>query len=217
MISTKQKPNKMQKKQKLMLFFTILKWLLIATIVLAVLFLATSPLRGKAADDYVSKGDILLLQKKYISAEVEFKKALTLNPSNAIANDHINLARKAALNIGEFERFFDLPQFADFKNKYEIATDVPSNQSDAVKLSKKLIEDGEYQLAIMPAKTALEMDQKYRDAWLYLGIANLKAAQLSELKPEAKNKYLAEAKMSFTEVLQQEPDNQTAKGLLEKI
>jgi hypothetical protein len=72
-------------------------------------------------------------------------------------------------------------------------------------------------LAIIPAKTALEMDDRYRDAWLYLGIANLKTAQLSELKPEAQNQYLVEAKKSFNKVLELDPENTTAKELLSKI
>lgn len=216
MINKKQKDQFLVNQKKIFLF-SIIKWLLIVAIVLAVLFLATSPLRGKAADNYVSKGDELLLQKKYISAEVEYKKALTLNAGNVVAKDHIDLAQKAAINIGEFERFFDLPQFDDFKNKFETATGVPANQSDAVKLSRAMIEDGEYQLAVIPAKTALEMDSEYRDAWLYLGIANLKTAQLSELKLEARLQYLSEAKKSFDKVLELDPENATAKELLQKM
>lgn len=212
---SKTKENLSDSKNKI--FFSILKWILAIAIILVVLFLATSPLRGKAADSYVAKGDDFLLQKKYISAEVEYKKALALNSNNAIAKDHMHLAQKASINIEEFERFFDLPQFADFKIKYEIATEVPSKQSDAVKLSKAMIEDGEFQLAILPAKTALEMDNEYRDAWLYLGIANLKTAQLTELKPEVQNQYLVEAKKSFEKVLKIDPENQTAKELIRKI
>ena len=195
----------------------VLKWILVAVIVLFVLFLATSPLRGKAANNYIGLGDELLSQKKYISAEVEYKKALALKGNNAVAKDHLNLAEKAMGNIAEFERFFDLPQFAGLKEKYDSATAVPSNQSDAVKLSKKLVSEGEYQLAIIPAKTALEMDNEYRDAWLYLGIANLKTAQLTELKQEVQNQYLNEAKQSFNKVLQLDPENPTAKELIAKI
>ena len=195
----------------------ILKWLIGIIIFLFLLVLLSSPLRGKAASNYVKEGDNLLLQKKYISAEVEYRKALTLNANDAVAKDHMDLANKAELNISEFERFFDLPQFAGFKVKYEEASEVPTNQSDVVKLSKKLIEDGEYQLAIIPAKNAIEMDDGYRDAWLYLGIANLKTAQFSELKPEAQNQYLFEAKKAFNKVLELDPENKTAKELLAKI
>lgn len=193
------------------------KWLIGIIIFLLLLVLLSSPLRGKAASDYVKEGDKLLLQKKYISAEVEYKKALTLSSNNAVAKDHLDLANKASLNISEFERFFDLPQFAGFKAKYEEASEVPANQSDVVKLSKKLIEDGEYQLAIIPAKTAIEMDDSYRDAWLYLGIANLKTAQLLELKPDAQSQYINEAKKAFNKVLELDPENQTAKELLGKL
>ena len=195
----------------------IFKWLIGIIIFLFLLVLLTSPLRSKAASDYVKEGDNLLLQKKYISAEVEYQKALTLNSNDAIAKDHLDLANKAAVNISEFERFFDLPQFAGFKAKYEEALEVPANQSDVVKLSKKLIEDGEYQLAIIPAKNATEMDSSYRDAWLYLGIANMKTAQFTELKPETQNLYLSEAKKDLNKVLELDPENQTAKELLDKL
>ena len=195
----------------------VMKWLLGIIIFLFLLVLLSSPLRGKAATNYIEQGDSLLLQKKYVSAEVEYKKALTLNSNDAVAKDHMDLANKAALDISEFERFFDLPQFTNFKDKYEEATEVPANQSDVVKLSRKLVEDGEYQLAIIPAKTALEMDESYRDAWLYLGIANLKTAQLAELKTEAQNLYLSEAKKAFNKVLELDPENKTAKELLGKL
>ena len=205
------------KNDKYKPFLLILKCLIGIIIFFLLLVLISSPLRGKAANSYVKRGDNLLLQKKYVSAEVEYTKALTLNTGNIVAKDHMDLAKKAAINIGEFERFFDLPQFADFKAKYEIAITVPTNQSDAVKTSKNLIEDGEYQLAIIPAKTALEMDNGYRDAWLYFGIANLKTAQLAELKSEDQNEYLVKAKESFDRVLQLDPGNKTAKELLSKI
>lgn len=195
----------------------ILKWFIGIIIFIAILFLATSPLRGKAASDFVQEGDKLLLQKKYLSAEVEYQKALTLDANNAIAKDHLDLANKAAMDISEFERFFDLPQFASFKDKYDKATEIPANQSDLIRLSRKLIEEEEYQLAIIPAKTALEMDDSYRDAWLYLGIANLSTAQLAELKPEARNQYLEEAKNAFEKVLELDPENQTAIELLGKL
>jgi len=214
----KQMNDKWQmKNDKYKPFLLILKCLIGIIIFFLLLVLISSPLRGKAANSYVKRGDNLLLQKKYVSAEVEYTKALTLNTGNIVAKDHMDLAKKAAINIGEFERFFDLPQFADFKAKYEIAITVPTNQSDAVKTSKNLIEDGEYQLAIIPAKTALEMDNGYRDAWLYFGIANLKTAQLAELKSEDQNEYLVKAKESFDRVLQLDPGNKTAKELLSKI
>lgn len=210
-----QKDKKINDKYKPLLL--TLKCILGIVIVLFLLILLSSPLRGKAANNYVEKGDDFLLQKKYVSAEVEYKKALALNSENAVAKDHMDLAQKAAINVEEFERFFDLPQFSDFKTKFETAKEVPNNQSDAVKLSKRMIEDKEYQLAIIPAKTALEMDNEYRDAWLYLGIANLKTAEQTELKPEVQKNYLAEAKNSFNKVLQLDPENITAKELISKI
>lgn len=53
---------------------------------------------------------------------------------------------------------------------------------------------------------ATEMDGEYRDAWLYLGIANLKAAQNLEIKTDDKAQYLSRAKDSLARAISIDPN-----------
>jgi len=196
------------------LIYLILKWLVIIAIALVILFLLSSPLRGKAASKYISRGDNYLSEKKYLSAELEYDKALTLSSGNLTARQRKLLADKASKNILELESYSNLSGFSALTNKIGEASAFPKNQSEAVKLSRKFIEEKEYQLAIIPAKTAIEMDKEYRDAWLYLGIANLKTAQLVELSPSVREDYLNKAKEAFNKTLALDPESQSAKDFL---
>jgi len=206
---TNKNPN-----DKLKVVFLVLKWLVIVAIIVLVLFLLSSPLRGKAANHYVVRGDQFLAEKKYLSSGLEYDKALILNSGNLMARQRKLLTEKASSNILDLQSYLNLPQFSFLSDKFKEATAFPESESAAVKLSKKLILENEYQLAAIPAQTAIEMDKEYRDAWLYLGIANLKTAQFVEMKPEIKNEYLNKAKESFNKVLELDPENQSAKDFL---
>lgn len=195
--------------------FVVLKWILIFAIVVAILFIATSPLRGKAAQNYIKEGDKFLSENKYVSAEVEYDKALKLNSKDNIAKERKQLATDGANNILALANFYQ-ENFTDKKLIMEQATSFPENEVAAVKSSRQLIEQGEYQLAAIPAETATKMDPDYRDAWLYLGIANYKTATLVELKPETQNIYKEKSKESLKKVLELEPSNSLAKELLGK-
>lgn len=212
------KPNNITKPRVVRkIVYLILKWLLIIAIIFVVLFLITSPLRGRAAKKYIDSGDEYLAQQKYLSAELEYNKALLLSPGNLEASEHKILADKTSKNILEFKSYQNFSIFDSINKEIDTATGFPESQSAAIKLSKKLIEEKKFQLAIIPAKTALEMDKEYRDAWLYLGIANLKISEQVELRPEIKSGYVNAAKEAFNKTLELDFDNQTAKSYLKVI
>ncbi len=214
---TNKKNNWQALYQKYGLIFSVLKWLFITAIALIVLFLISSPLRGKAAKKFIEKGDQFLSQMQYLSAELEYTKALSIYPGNAEAKDRLDLADKASANITELKKFFELDNFSELKSRYEQANAVPKDESEAVKLCRKLIEEKEYQLSILAAKTAVDMDHEYRDGWLYLSIANLKTAQFVELKPEVKDVYLNNAAEAANKVLAIDPENKTAQAIKSSV
>lgn len=159
---------------------------------LLILFLVTSPLRAKMSTDYVKKGDDLLEGKKYLSAELQYRKAIILK-ENTKAQERMDLSKKAQTNVLELELFYAEKDNLDQLNLFSKVKEVPENAKDAVTLSKTLIESGEYQLAIVAADTALQMDPGYDIAKEYLSIANKETANLAELSPDAQQYYSLKA------------------------
>ena len=192
MINGRSKANTFQTSNSNLL--TVLKWLVYIILAIMILFLLSSPLRAKLAKDYISKGDELLAEKKYLSAQLEYQKALSLKKGNKAALDRIELAKDGEKNILTLEPFYEEQNNAKQIDLIKQATEVPKTEKEGVLLAKQLIEKGEYQLAAIPVKTVLEMDSSYQDAQTYLAIANIKTAELTELSPENKQYYLEESK-----------------------
>jgi Flp pilus assembly protein TadD len=190
-----------------------LKWILIVLAVGLLAHISTLSARGRLSEKYRQSGDNLLLQKKFLSADLEYRKALMLNGNNTKAKENRILTEKAAddiLTLGNFVKDNSPKESALF----DLATGVPKSETEAVLTSKKLIEEGEYQLAAFPAKTATEMDRTYSEAWIYLGISYLKSAQLLETSNEQKATYKNQAKAAFEQAKEVDPENQLAIKLL---
>ena len=198
------------------IYFKIIKWLIIVIIFVVLIIYFTNPLRGKSAQNFISSGDIFLADKKYLSANLEYQKALILNPRNPAALDRKNLIELAESNVLELEGFLKANQFTEELKKIDEANSFPEDETEAVKLSKKLIKEQEYQLAIIPAKVAIQMDRNYRDGWLYLGIANLKTAQFVELTPKVRSQYVEESKNVLKEALTLDPEYESTKKFLQE-
>jgi len=202
-VNSKEKP-----KDKKAVVFLIIKWTIIVIIVFVVFFLLTKPLRGYSSNNYVTSGDNYLKERKFLAADLEYQKALVFDPGNIKAEGR-RILEKASKNVLELENFPNI----NFSAKIKEATVFPENEVEAVKLSKKLIEENEYQLATIPALTATEMDKEYRDAWLYYGIANLKSGELLQIKPEIKEEYFKKAKEAFAKVKEIDPEYKIPAGV----
>lgn len=186
-------------------FLKLLKWFLLVLIFLFLILIASQPLRGKATKKYLDSGDNFLTQKQYLHADLEYQKALILSPKNNDAKQRRVFVKNTAGNILEIQKLANGKNLSQLIEKIKLATDFPDDETAAVRLAKKFIEESEYQLAILPAKTATEMDPDYVDAWVYLGIANLKAATLLQLWPDVKDKYLSDSKVAFSKVSELDP------------
>lgn len=196
--------------------YPFLRWLIILLIAILAIYFLTKPLRISSANHYIESGDRYLLQKAYLKADLEYQKALTLN-NNQDAIERKSLVSKAMQNVSSLNDFYINKNATAELNLLNEASAVPKTESDAVKESKKLIEQKEYQLAIIPAKTAIEMDRNYRDSWLYLGIANLKCAEYLELRSEVKSQYLSSAKDALDTALRLDPEYQPTKDYLKEL
>ena len=188
------------------LFYHFLKWLLVIAIIFTTLLLVTKPLRKIWAKNYVKSGDQYLLQKKYLSAELEYEKAQSLYNLNPDAKSREALARNSAKDIREIEPFYKEKNLGLQLELVKEATTVPQTEFKAAKNAKDLIEKSEFQLAIIAATTATEMNGKYRDGWLYLAIANMKTAQLTELSKTDRTQYVSAAQSAIVNALELDPE-----------
>lgn len=197
--------------------FYFLKWVLITLIFVFVITLATKPLRKIWANNYIERGDEYLLQKKYASATLAYRKSLFLYWKNDEAKQRIALSNKSALDVITLKNFYQEKNVWSQTDLMSQAIALPDSEVDAIKLSKSLIEKGEYQYAILPALNGTEMDQTYRDAWLYLGIANFEVAQNIEMDNSTRNVYINEAKRALNKASIIDPEYQPTKDYLEAI
>ena len=182
-----------------------------------ILELISKPLRKKWSNDYISKGDIYLEQKKYLTAEIQYDKALTLYSGNEAAKNRKELATNAEKDILALADFYKEKNISSQIELFQSATAVPASKVEAVKNAKTLLEKDEYQLAKISAKTATEMDKSYRDAWIYLGIANLKAYENLEVSKDSKSSYKDEAKASLETAKLIDPTYELIQSFLKKI
>ncbi len=181
-----------------------------------VVSLVTKPLRIKWSKNYVVSGDSYLAQKKYLHAEVEYKKSLFLYWKNDTANQKLALAQNAETNVLLLKDFYQTTNKSEF-DLLNNTIKLPDTSVTAVKNCKDLIGKNEYQLAIIAAQNAVEMDKNYRDAWVYLGIANLETAEFTELTTKNQEKYLADAKSAMEKASTLDPEYQTTKDYLAQI
>ncbi|MCL5410752.1 MAG: hypothetical protein M1324_02755 [Patescibacteria group bacterium] len=194
-----------------------LRWLILTAfiiLILVIIFLLVKPLRTYSAQKYISEGDTYLADKQYLHADLAYEKALIIFPGSKVAQGRRALVTEASRNILILEDFYKQNNFNNQKDKLDEALAFPKEEIEGVRLSKQLIEEKEYQLAIIPAKTATEMDDGYRDAWLYLGIANLKTAELVDLSSEVRALYVEKAKDAFNKAKTIDPESKDVNDYL---
>ena len=194
-----------------------LKWILIILIVILSLDVVTKPIRAHWSTDYLKKGDAYLLQKKYLTADLQYQKALFLNKKNTTATSRRELAKQAESNVMVLEDFYRQNNVTAELDEFDAINVAPVTAELATAETKSLIEKEEYQLAIYPAEKATELDKTYRDGWLYLGIANIKVAQNVEMTKDIRQTYLDNAKTALSRALIIDPNYQPTKDYLDLL
>jgi|GEM_PF-746870 len=174
-----------------------LKWILIILIIFLSLDVITKPIKRHWANNYVKRGDGYLLQKKYLTADLQYQKALFLDKNNTTAKTEQKLADNAMSDVMVLESFYRQNNSAAESDNFNLIKTKPATAELATAQAKGLIEKEEYQLAIYPAETATKLDKTYRDGWLYLGIANLRVAQNVEMTKIIRQGYLNNAKTAL--------------------
>ena len=196
-------------------FYVIFKWILVLSIAFTAIALASRPLCRSWSLRYLGLGDEFLLQKRYLQAETEYQKSILLDSKNNTTKQRLALVQAGSRDILALRNFFVEKNLTRETELFDEATAIPTKERDAVLSAKKLIEREEYQLAIIPTKTALEMDDGYRDGWLYLGIANIKCAQFLEIKEFDRFYYLGKAKESLDRAKAIDPEYKPTLDYLE--
>jgi len=196
------------------------KLLLILILVLLLFFLltlVTKPLRIRWSTNYLHSGDEKLSNKQYLPAEVEYQKSLALFWGNKEARERIILSKSAEANVWALLPFYEETGEEEKLNTLKAGKAIPKNSLEAVKNSRSSILKEEYQIAIAEAETATKMDQGYTEAWLYLGVANYKAASLLQISADSKNEYLSESKKALLKALLLDSTNSDAKAYLKAV
>ncbi|MEK9155816.1 MAG: hypothetical protein AAB360_00740 [Patescibacteria group bacterium] len=218
--ATEPKPVKVaanEQKIDIKKYFPLIKWLIITAIVLAVLYFGTLPVRSRLSEKYLKQGDQLLVQKQYLSADLAYRKAEILSSKNKVIKERRHTAKEAAADIKLLLPFWQEKGELTQLSLYDDANAVPANEVEAVRLARRLIEQNEPQLALIPTQTALDMDKNYRDAWLYLGAANLQAAKILEISADARSHYLNQAKSALEKARELDPTYKPTHDLLAQI
>jgi hypothetical protein len=197
--------------------FYLLKWALIVFILILALGLMTKPIRKAWSFNYVEKGDEYLGQKKYGSAVLEYKKALFLFWGNKEALERTRLSNEASVDVMKLEDFYKFKNIQSQLVLLEQIKTLPKNEVTALKQTKEMIEKGEFQYAVIAGKNSTEMDRNYRDAWLYLGVANIDCAEMLELKDDVRQNYKNQAAEALRRASGIDPEYQPTKDYIAKL
>jgi len=190
------------------------RWTLVCVGVLVVLILVSLYSRPTIAKRFIDRGDNLLNQSKYIEALVQYKKADYLINSEEI-DASIDLTNEAQKDITKLEMTWREENNIEAQEGLKKAKTVYDSEYDSVVLARTLIENNQPQFAIVATKTAIEMEQNYADAWLYLGIAHIECANNLELSEENYNYHRDEANKALTQAQALSPENEDIKKYLE--
>ena len=206
-----------QTSDRPIIYWLVFKWLLVIAVLVAVLYLGTLPARSKLSTQHLYRGDKLLEERKYLSARLEYRKALVLDKNNTKAAEHEFLANEASSDITKLEKFLRDRGADNQLNTMKEAKAVPDNEVAAAQTSRELLEAGEYQLAIIPAKTAVQMDKSYRDGWLYLSIASLESSRQLEIAQETRQEYLDQARLALEKAAIADPSYEPIKQIEKEL
>ncbi|MEI8143320.1 MAG: hypothetical protein WCG48_01730 [Candidatus Berkelbacteria bacterium] len=212
--------DRLVKIKKAPIWYQTAVYLLIFLIGLSFLSLLTKPIRHAWAANYISAGDKYLLEAKYNWAELSYAKASLLEPSNKVAKSQKKLAVEGSGDISKLLDFFKREKATASLQLYSESTVTDKKYYDLTILSQSLIGRGQYQYAIIPAERSVALNDTYRDGWLYLGIANLRAATNLKTDKNVLKNYLAEAKKAFDRAALLDPVYQPIKdyqGEAEKV
>ncbi len=206
--------QKNQNKWKINLKGRWFIWTVVSVAVLLIIALLCQYFRPTLAQGFIKRGDTLLNQEKYIEALVQFKKADYLINSDEI-NEKINLTDEAQRDITKLTMLWREKDNIAAQENLKRAKKVYDSEYDSVVLAREFIETEKPQFAIIAVKTAIEMEQNYTDAWLYLGIAHLECSNKLELSEENYNYHREEAHAALETAQTLSPENENVIKYLE--
>jgi len=195
----------------------VILYLILVGIIFFSVSLFSKPIRIKWSNNYIDSGDNLLYQKKYLEADLEYRKALTLFWKNRKAISRRILAKEAQTDVTRLIDFFRETNRTEKLESFNSDLAVPQGSLEIVKKCRQLLEKGEKQSAVVLAEKATRADINNRDAWLYLGIASLEVSKTVQLEPEIKSVYIEKAKTALLKARSLDPENETIRDLLSSL
>jgi tetratricopeptide (TPR) repeat protein len=182
-INKRQKPPRFDPSQIIRIILLILASIII-------IYIATIPWRNYVAKYLIEKGEEFLAERNYTLAYVNFEKANLLSPQNRTAEERMQLAKDAVLDIALLKDILR-EKNADLLKVLELS----EQKSCDLENNKLMIEKELSQIAAINLKFCANEGPKDFESWLYLGIAYLRFSEnnqvFKEQKPELREKSLS--------------------------
>jgi len=147
---------------------------------LLVVFSSPSSIFAEKVEDYVKKGNALYKNSKYKDAEIQYRKALEIDPNSNIAKFNLGTAYYKQGNFQEAMKYFDAVDQKNF-DKQNLA-------SAYYNLGNSYLQSKNYKESIESYKKALQNNPKDYDAKYNLEFARrMLQEQMQQNKNQKKN------------------------------
>ena len=144
---------------------------IVATILAILLVLQIiKPVRFKASERFMARGDSYLIQQEFEEAASEYQKAVGYNRENQEARQRLELAQKAPTNIALARDFYQERGVLSVIERLDLAQKPYSSPKEALKVGVSFYNQKEYVYAQYPLEWAVQLDPRYPEAWHYLGL-----------------------------------------------
>ena len=182
-------------------------FLIIASII--IIYVLTTPYRNYLSKNLISKGEEMLVERKYVSAYVNFLKASILAQNKKDSEQKMALSKKASEDIGAIKNILQNKN-PDLYKLLEIS----EQKSCDLENDKLMIEKDLSQIAIINLKFCAEEGPKNYESWLYLGSAYWQLSESDQIFKEQKPNLRDRSISAFEQAYYTDP---TKKSALEKL
>jgi tetratricopeptide (TPR) repeat protein len=158
---------------------------------LALLHQLIQPIHRKLAERFVTRGDQFFALQDFAHADNEYKEALTYDPHNQIALANKQLANAAKTDIAIAQPFFEAHHITDVVDRITRAKGPFTTPKDALEEGVLLYNQGFYTYAQYSLQQAVESDLSYPEAWNYVGLNDIKLADIDPIFKEKATKAFA--------------------------
>lgn len=146
----------------ILLVSSVLLWILLNQV--------QQPIQERISDRYRLRGDSYFAALDYAEAQNQYRLALKYNPHNQLAQQELDMAAKAAVDLTAAKPFFEGHNLQEPLSKLHEAQRTFTDAKAAVVAGVGYYNKGEFVYAQYPLQQAVTLDPEYPEAWHYLGL-----------------------------------------------